>query len=112
MRLCAPSVPSALIAMLCLGACATGASEPVRLVSGCLGPLPLSAEFLGGYAKALTAAREDLEPRHAETLEEGAALWLAERDRARACAGENFGFRKLQSDQILPAARISGADNP
>lgn len=85
MRLSAPSVLFALTVTLCLGACATGHSERVRLVSACLGPLPLSAEFLSGYDEALTAAREDLEPRHAEALEEGAALWLAERDRARAC---------------------------
>ena len=75
--------------MLCLGGCATAHSKPVRLVSACLGPLPISAEFQAGYAEALTAAREDLEPRHAEALEEGAALWLAERDRERACAGES-----------------------
>ena len=86
MRLSAPWGLSALTVTLCLGACATAPSELVRLVSACLGPLPLSAEFLGGYAEALTAAREELEPRHADSLDEGAALWLAERDRARACA--------------------------
>ncbi len=95
MRLSAPWGLSALTVTLCLGACATAPSELVRLVSACLGPLPLSAEFLGGYAEALTAAREELEPRHAEALEEGAAFWLAERDRARACEGEIAELRKI-----------------